>query len=48
MLQFLIPLGLQPNPVDLGYFKLLILLDQIIYAWNIKGLDVEVEKYREL
>ena len=48
MPQFLIPLGLQPNPVDLRYFKLLTLLDQILYASNIKGLDVEVEKYREL
>ena len=30
---FLIPLSLQPNAVDLWYFELLILLDQIITIW---------------
>ena len=35
---FLIPLSLQPDDVDLGYFKLWILLDQIIQVWNIKSL----------
>ena len=35
---FLIPLSLQPNVVDPRYFKLWIMMDQIIKVWNIKGL----------
>ena len=34
----LIPLSLQFNVVDLRYFKLWILMDEIIKVWNIKGL----------
>ena len=33
---FLIPISLQPNVVDLRYFKLSILLGQKISVWNIK------------
>ena len=36
---FPIVITLQPNVVDLRYFKLWILLDQIIQVWNIKGLQ---------
>ena len=36
---FLIPLTLQPNVVDLRYFKLWIMLNQIIQVWNIKGFQ---------
>jgi len=39
---FLIPKYFQPNIVDLRYFKLWIMLDQIIQVWNIKGLNLPV------
>ena len=35
---FLITISLEPNAADLRYLKLWILLDQIIWVWNIKGL----------
>ena len=41
---FLITISLEPNVVDLNYFKLWILLDQIIWVWNIKGLQHRVLK----
>ena len=41
---FLITISLQPNVVDLRYFKLWILLNQIIRVWNIKGLQHRVLK----
>ena len=33
---FVIPRSLQPDVVDLSYFKLWLLLAQIVQAWNIK------------
>ena len=36
---FLNPISLEPNVVDLRYFKLWILLIQIIRVWNIEGLQ---------
>ena len=45
---FQITVSYQPNVVDLGYFKLTILLDQIILIWNIKGLHHQVEKIKGL
>ena len=41
---FLITISLEPNLADLRYFKLWILLDQIIWVWNIKGLQHRVLK----
>ena len=41
---FLFIISLEPNVVDLRYFKLWILLDRIIWAWNIKGLQHQVLK----
>ena len=41
---FLITLSLEPNVADLRYFKLLILLNLIIWVWNIKGLQHRVLK----
>ena len=41
---FLITISLEPNVADLRYFKLWILLDQIIWIWNIKGLQHRVLK----
>ena len=41
---FLITISLEPNVADLRYFKLWILLDQIIWVWNIKGLQHQVLK----
>ena len=41
---FLITISLDPNVADLRYFKLWILLDQIIWFWNIKGLQHRVLK----
>ena len=41
---FLITISLEPDVADLRYFKLLILLDQIIWVWNIKGLQHRVLK----
>ena len=35
---------MEPNVVDLRYFKLWILLNQIIRVWNIKGLQQRVLK----
>jgi len=37
-------MSLEPNVADLRYFKLWILLDQIIWVWNIKGLRHWVPK----
>ena len=37
---FLISISLEPNVVDPRYFKLWILLDQIFWAWNIKGFYI--------
>ena len=36
---FLITISLEPNVTDLRYFKLWIMLNQIIRVWNIKGLQ---------
>ena len=36
--------SLEPNVTDLRYFKLWILLDQIIWVWNFKGLQHRVLK----
>ena len=36
----------RPNVVDLWYFKLWILLDQIFEVWNIKGLHQQIEKIK--
>ena len=36
---FLITMSLEPNVLDLTYFKLWIMLNQIIRVWNIKGLQ---------
>ena len=41
---FLIPISLRHNFVDLRYFKLWILLDQIFWIWNIKGLQHQIPK----
>ena len=41
---FLITISLEPNVVDLRYFKPWILLNQIIRVWNIKGLQHRVLK----
>jgi len=41
---FLITISLEPNVADLGYFKLWILLGQIFWVWNIKGLQHRVLK----
>ena len=35
---------METNVADLRYFKLWILLDQIIWVWNIKGLQHQVPK----
>ena len=40
----LITISLEPNFEDLRYFKLWILLNQIIRVWNIKGLQHRVLK----
>ena len=41
---FIITLSLEPNVADLRYFKIWILLNQIIWIWNIKGLKSRVLK----
>ena len=41
---FVKPISLQPNGVDLRYFKLWIMLDERILVWNIKGVHHQVEK----
>ena len=41
---FLFTISLEPNVADLRYFKLWILLDQVIWVWNIKGLQHRVLK----
>ena len=41
---FLVTVSLEPNVADLRYFKPWILLDQIIWVWNIKGLQHRVLK----
>ena len=35
---------MEPNTVDLRYFKLCIMLDERILVWNIKGVHHQVEK----
>ena len=46
---FLISISFEPNVVDPRYFKLWILLDQIFWAWNIKGFFTSCSKrYRGL
>ena len=45
---FLIPISLQHNVADLKYFKLWILLDQLIYIRNNKGLHLRVAKIYRL
>ena len=47
-LGFLIAMSLQSNVVDLRYFKLRILEDQIIWVWNINSLHYQVAKIKEL
>ena len=47
-LGFLIAMSLQSNVVDLRYFKLRILEDQIILVWNIKSFHYQVAKIKEL
>ena len=39
-----IPISVQPDVVDLWYFKLWVMLDPIVKVWNIKGLRRPVEK----
>ena len=39
---FLVSMSLQPNAVDLRYFKLYILIEKVIWVWNIKGLHQKV------
>ena len=41
---FIIPISLQPIVVDLRYFKIWILLHQIILVWNIKSLQHQFPK----
>ena len=41
---FQLTISLEPNVADLRYFKLWILLNQIIWVWNIKGLQHRVLK----
>ena len=41
---FIITISLEPNVADLRYFKLWILLDKIVWFWNIKGLQHRVLK----
>ena len=41
---FLFTISLEPNVVDPRYLKLWILLDQIFWAWNIKGFQHQVLK----
>ena len=41
---FLITISLKPNVADLTYFKQCILLDQIIWVWNIEDLQHRVLK----
>ena len=41
---FLIPISLRPDVVDLRYFKVRTLFDQITVVWNIKGLHHRVAK----
>jgi len=41
---FMITISLETNFIDLRYFKLWILLNQIIRVWNIKGLQLRVLK----
>ena len=44
---FIIPLSLQPNVVDLRYFKLWIMFDQMIFKFVIiKGLQNQVTKIK--
>ena len=42
----LIILSLQPNVANLWYFKLLIVLDQLIKVWNIIGLHNRIAKIK--
>ena len=40
-------MSLRTNVVDLRYFKLLVLMDQLILVWNIKGLQHQVPMINE-
>jgi len=44
---FQIPLSFNSDIVYLRYFKIWILLDQIVKVWNIKGLRHQVERIYE-
>ena len=39
---------MEPNVADLRYIKLWILLDQIIWVWNIIGLHIEILMFKYL
>ena len=41
---YIIPKSLQPDVVDIWYYKLWILLYQIVLVGNIKGLNLQVAK----
>ena len=45
---FLISISLQLNIVYIWYFKLWIMLDQIIKLWNIKGFNHQVVKIQKV
>ena len=45
--RFVIPISFQPNVVVLWCLKLGILLIQIIEFWNIKGLKLRLQRYRD-
>ena len=42
-----ITISLQPNVAELRYFKLWIVLDQMIQVWNIKGFHRKVAKQND-
>ena len=43
----IILISLQPDVEDLGYFKIWILLDHIVYAWNIQDFNSQgSQRYR--
>ena len=39
-----IPMSLQPHVVNLWYFKIWVMLGQVVEVWNIKGLPHQVAK----
>ena len=47
-LNFLTPISLQPDGVNLWYFKLRLFELQALIVWNIKGLGKRVAKLLEL